>query len=182
MKKIIMELKNKIQKNKFKTKGINFEWNGGVLTNPENIEIGNNVYIGPQAILNGLGGIKIKDNTIIGPRIIIYTSNHNYKNSEYVPYDGVAILKRVVIEENCWIGDSVKIAPGVRVGEGSIIGIGSVIYKDIPKYSIAYGNPAKIIKEREDLENYNFVNNSSCKSYLENKKKGKIKYKNERKI
>lgn len=174
MKRFYLLLKIKLQLKKFGKIGKNFIWNGGILTYPQNIEIANNVYIGPQANLNALGGIEIGENTIIGPRIIIYSSNHNYKNSKYLPYDEKAILKKVIIEKNCWIGESVKIAPGVKIGEGSIIGIGSVVHTDIPKYSIAYGNPAKVIKIRSDLENYIKLDANIEKSYLENKMKGKI--------
>lgn len=171
--KYILKLKNKIQIKKFKKIGKNFIWNGGILTYPERITIGDNVYIGPQANLNGLGKIEIENNTIIGPRVTIYSSNHNYKNAKYLPYDGVAILKKVKIEKNCWLGESVKIAPGVTIGEGSIIGIGSVILNNIPKYSIAYGNPAQVIKKRSDINNYILLNNKKDNSYIENKKKEK---------
>jgi len=55
---------------------------------------------------------------------------------------------RVVIEDDTWIGANTLILKNVRIGEGSIIGAGSVVTKDIPPYSIAVGNPAKVIKQR----------------------------------
>ncbi|WP_279145834.1 DapH/DapD/GlmU-related protein, partial [Clostridium tyrobutyricum] len=58
--------------------------------------------------------------------------------------------KEVVIEDDVWIGEMVCILPGVRIGKGSIIGAGAIVTKNIPKYSIAVGNPAKVVK------NYNF--------------------------
>jgi virginiamycin A acetyltransferase len=54
----------------------------------------------------------------------------------------------IIIEDDVWIGSNVAILSGVTVGRGSIIGAGSVITKDIPKYSIVGGNPAKILKSR----------------------------------
>jgi lipopolysaccharide O-acetyltransferase len=57
----------------------------------------------------------------------------------------------VIISKNVWIGESVSILPGVRIGKASIIGANSVVTKDIPDYSIAAGNPAKVIKK------YNFA-------------------------
>ena len=38
--------------------------------------------------------------------------------------------------------------PGVKVGDGCIIGTNAVVAKDIPPYSIAVGNPARVIKRR----------------------------------
>ena len=47
-----------------------------------------------------------------------------------------------------WIGDSVIVLPGVNIGDGAVIGAGSVVTKDIPPFSIAVGNPCKVIKYR----------------------------------
>jgi acetyltransferase-like isoleucine patch superfamily enzyme len=52
----------------------------------------------------------------------------------------------VRIESNVWIGFDSCIMPGVTVGEGSIIGARSVVSEDIPPYSIAVGNPARVIR------------------------------------
>jgi serine acetyltransferase len=56
----------------------------------------------------------------------------------------------VVIEEDVWIGSNTVILPGVTVGRGSIIGAGSIVTKDIPRYSIAFGNPAIVHSKRFD--------------------------------
>ncbi|MBL4677498.1 MAG: hypothetical protein JKY70_15040 [Mucilaginibacter sp.] len=62
--------------------------------------------------------------------------------------------KPVIIEDNVWIGETVSVLPGVTIGKGSIIGASAVVTKNIPPYSIAVGNPAKVIKT------YNFESNS----------------------
>ena len=142
--KLFFPIKNKFKS--FKSLGLNVQLFNPTLSNPENIIIGNDVYIGPGAQLHGRGGIEIHNGVIIGPRVTIHSSNHNYENALLIPYDGTTILKRVVIEDNVWIGDNVMIVPGVTIGEGSVIGMGSVVTKDIPKYSICGGNPSKIIK------------------------------------
>jgi virginiamycin A acetyltransferase len=54
----------------------------------------------------------------------------------------------VSIGNNVWIGDNVTILSGVTLGDGSIIGAGSIVTKDVPPYSVAVGNPAKVIKNR----------------------------------
>ena len=53
-----------------------------------------------------------------------------------------------VIGNDVWIGQNVTIMPGVKVGDGCIIGTNAVVAKDIPPYSIAVGNPARVIKRR----------------------------------
>lgn len=54
----------------------------------------------------------------------------------------------VIIGNDVWIGDSVKILSGVTIGDGSIIAAGAVVTKDVPPYSIVGGVPARIIKYR----------------------------------
>lgn len=59
--------------------------------------------------------------------------------------------KDVIIESSSWIGEKVIILPGVRIGEKAINGAGSVVTKDIPAYSIACGNPARVIKKWDTI-------------------------------
>ncbi|MBW6474229.1 MAG: CatB-related O-acetyltransferase [Anaerolineaceae bacterium] len=54
----------------------------------------------------------------------------------------------VIIGNDVWIGQNVIILSGVTIGNGAVIGAASLVTKDIPAYSIAAGNPAKIIKYR----------------------------------
>ena len=54
--------------------------------------------------------------------------------------------KRVKIGSNIWIGSNVTILPGIEIGDGAVVGAGSVVTKNVPKYSIVAGNPAKVIK------------------------------------
>ncbi|MGL6259862.1 CatB-related O-acetyltransferase [Vibrio sp. WXL103] len=53
-----------------------------------------------------------------------------------------------IIGNDVWLGYDVTVMPGVSIGHGSIIGSKSVVSKDIPPYSIAVGNPAKVVKAR----------------------------------
>lgn len=57
-----------------------------------------------------------------------------------------------VIGNDVWIGQNVTILTGVHIGDGAIIGANSTVAKDIPPYSVAVGNPARVIKKRFDDE------------------------------
>lgn len=52
----------------------------------------------------------------------------------------------IVIDDHVWIGEMVCILGNVHIGKSSIIGAGSIVTHDIPAYSVAVGNPAKVIK------------------------------------
>lgn len=56
---------------------------------------------------------------------------------------------RIKIEDDVWIGHNAIIVPSVDyIGRGSVIAAGAVVTRNVPKYAIVAGNPAKIIKYR----------------------------------
>lgn len=163
------------RKVRFKKRGENVIIEEGSFFNPEHIVVGNNIYIGPECYFAGIGGLKIDDNVIFGPRVSIHTSNHRYENAFCLPYDGVSIKRPVSIESNVWIGGHSIIVPGVKISEGAIIAMGAVVTKDVPKCAVVGGNPAKIIKYR-DVERYEKLKQEK-RFFIEMKKKGLIKNK-----
>ena len=66
---------------------------------------------------------------------------------EDLPYKGDTIIGNDV-----WIGQNAVILPGVHIGDGCIIGANAVVGSDLPPYSVAAGNPAKVIRKRFDDE------------------------------
>lgn len=95
------------------------------------------------------GGVTIGRYFHCGKDLTILSTNHRYEGAESIPYDAVYIKKPVVIEDFVWCGANVTIVPGVTVGEGAIIAAGSVVTKDVPRCAIVGGNPAKVIKYRD---------------------------------
>jgi virginiamycin A acetyltransferase len=55
-----------------------------------------------------------------------------------------------VVGNDVWIGQNVTVMPGVHIGDGAIIGANSVVAKDIPPYSVAVGNPCRVVRKRFD--------------------------------
>jgi len=87
---------------------------------------------------------------MIGPYVSIRAADHCFDNlSEPIRCQGHTPGK-IVIEDNCWIAGHVTITRNVTIGSGSIVGANSVVTKDIPKNSVAAGNPAKVIRSREE--------------------------------
>lgn len=162
-----------IDRTKFKFLGENVIFEKGVLVfHSENINLGNNIYIGHYSILKGYykndmtigrntwigqycffhsaGGIEIGENVGIGPYVKILTSVHMEEGRDKPIVFSELDFKKVVIEKNCDLGVGTVILPGVTIGEGSQIGAGSVVSKDIPPYSIAAGVPAKVLRMRNE--------------------------------
>lgn len=107
------------------------------------IEIGENVYIGNNFKASSYYGIVIEDGVQIAMGCTIATVNHSNKDLNVV--EG----KKVVIKKDAWLGANCTITPGVTIGEGAFVGAGSVVTSDLPDYSVAVGNPARILKYRK---------------------------------
>ncbi|GAB6120621.1 MULTISPECIES: CatB-related O-acetyltransferase [Dysgonomonas] len=76
-------------------------------------------------------------------------STYPFKVKKFNIQDAEAISKGpIIIEDDVWIGLYTIILSGVKIGKGSVIGAGSVVAKDIPPYSIAVGNPVRVLRKR----------------------------------
>lgn len=111
--------------------------------------IGNNVWIGPQAFLDARD-LFIGDHVGWGPGAKILGSAHSG-----IPLDVPIIrtdleIKPVRIEAEADIGTNATILPGVTVGKGAIVGAGAVVASDVEPYSIVAGVPAKFLRWREN--------------------------------
>lgn len=118
----------------------------------EHIHIGNHVGLGEFSRLGGSGGLTIGDDTIIGQYFSVHPENHNFESNSVLIREQGTTRAAISIGHNCWIGSKVTVLAGVDIGNNCIIGAGSVVTKSIPDDSIAVGNPAKIIKNRLEVE------------------------------
>lgn len=66
---------------------------------------------------------------------------------EQLPFKG-----DTVVGNDVWFGQNVTVLPGVHIGDGAVIGANSVVAKDIPPYTIAAGNPCRVLRQRFDSE------------------------------
>lgn len=118
------------------------------------IKVGKNFFCNYNCTMLDVGKITFGDNCLLAPNVAIYTAGHpihpDSRNSLY-EY-GID----VTVGDNVWIGGNVVIMPGVNIGSNCVIGAGSVVTKDIPEWSIAAGNPARVIRTitEEDKKYY----------------------------
>lgn len=119
-----------------------------------NIEVGDNFYANYNLTVLDVGKVTAGDNVQIAPNVSLYTAGHplhpDSRNSGY-EY-GIPIT----IGDNVWIGGNVVVLPGVTIGSNSVIGAGSVVSKDIPAWSLAVGNPCRVVRQitEEDRKYY----------------------------
>jgi len=115
------------------------------VTHGAKIQIGHHVGMSGCTIASSKN-IQIGNHVLLGSGCLIV----DYDAHPIDPIDRVNGVPRapgcsVIIEDDVWIGGRAIILKGVTIGKGSVIGAGAVIAKNIPPYSIAVGNPAKIV-------------------------------------
>ena len=108
-----------------------------------NCGIGSFVYIGA-----GKAAIKIGDYVRIGAHTYIGATNRGYKDPNRLIVEQERTEKGIEIGRDVWIGANAVVLDGVEIGDGSVIGAGSIVTRHIPNYSVAVGNPARVIKVR----------------------------------
>ena len=113
-----------------------------------NIEVGRNFFANYNCTMLDVAKITIGDNCFMASNVAVYTAGHpihpDSRNSMYeygIP---------VTIGDNVWIGGNTVICPGVTIGSNCVIGAGSVVTRDIPDWSVAAGNPCRVIRKITD--------------------------------
>jgi len=113
----------------------------------KHIKIGSYCYLGRRNLLSSSKELIISDYVMTNNECKFLGSNHVFDNP-MAPYISTGTSNDDIqkIGVNTWIGAGTIVLGAVKVGYGSIIGAGSVVTKDIPPFSIAVGNPCRVIK------------------------------------
>ncbi len=143
---------------------------GVLIFHPENIEIGNGVYVGHNTILKGYyknkmvigdgtwigqqcffhsaGGLRIGRNVGIGPAVKIITSYHEATDLSLPILHTPLTFEQVTIEDDSDIGTAAVILPGVSIGKGAQVGAGAVVCDHVEPYTVVVGVPARALRRR----------------------------------
>jgi acetyltransferase-like isoleucine patch superfamily enzyme len=125
------------------------------------LALGKRSYIGQGTVINGPVTIGdgcfvnhgseinaetvIGENVIIGPGVKFLSKTHEIGTAEFRA--GNLHHRPIRVERGVWIGGGVIILGNVTIGSGAVVGAGAVVTKDIPKNSVAVGNPARVIRK-----------------------------------
>lgn len=116
---------------------------GSRIAGKDHISIGEDVYIGPGAVLySTVANLSIGNHVNLGPNVTIITGDHRTDVVGKYTSDireGEKLLENdqdVVIEDDVWIGTGAIILKGVLIGTGSVIAAGAVVTKNVPPYTI----------------------------------------------
>ncbi len=143
--------------------GDDFQTGHGALVREEN-KIGNNVSIGSHSIVEHHVSIGnnarlhsnvfvpefsvLEDDCWLGPNVVV--TNARYPQSRGAKEN----LRGAIIRRGAKIGANATLLPGVTIGENALVGAGAVVVRDVPPGAVVVGNPARVVKRVEEIEEY----------------------------
>lgn len=116
----------------------------GAVFSPD-IEIGDNSGLGVKSEI--YGPVKIGNQVMMGPEVVVYTRNHKHEKGVAFCEQGYEDYVPVEIGNNVWIGHRVMFMPGSSVGSNVVIGAGAVVTGNFGDNVIIGGVPAKVIRK-----------------------------------
>lgn len=120
-----------------------------IVGSPMDFQIDSTSHLKSGTFIECSGGVSIGKYFHVGRGLTVFSTNHNWRSRDLIPYDEKDIRRRVMIGDAVWCGANVTIAPGATVGNGAILSTGAVIFGNIPECAIVRGNPAQVIGYRD---------------------------------
>jgi acetyltransferase-like isoleucine patch superfamily enzyme len=144
---------------------------GAVILHPENVSLGDHVYVGHYAVLNGYhagelicgpgtwigqhcllhgaGGLVLGAEVGVGPGCRVLTSAHRDPGRDQPIMSGSLDLAPVRIGDGSALGCNAVVLGGVTIGRGVQVGAGAVVREDLADFSVAVGVPARVVRHRK---------------------------------
>ena len=149
---------------------------GGVrkwLQRKRGVKIGKNVHWGTHVVVD----YPYPNYVVVEDGASISGNDYLLAHCKPLPYHegcSESYVAPVIVHKNAWIAVNVTILPGVEIGEGAIVSAGSVVSKSIPPFTVANGNPAKVVADIAELVRKNYAPEDFERLLQERKKKYKI--------
>ncbi len=123
---------------------------GQVLDHTPVVSIGDRVLIGKGSGIVGHHTVKIGDDVFTGHHVYITDANHGYEDVSLPIGKQFAPTRAVRIGSGSWLGHGTVVLPGSDIGRNVVVGAGSVVTGALPDFSVAVGNPARVIRRHLD--------------------------------
>ena len=110
---------------------------------PHNLELGEQVLIGPGARIYNQGAIRIGAWSVISQRAHLCASTHRVDDPGFQ-----LECRPIAVGERCWVATEAFVGPGVTMGDGSVLAARGALFEDAATDGIYRGNPAALVRQR----------------------------------
>jgi acetyltransferase-like isoleucine patch superfamily enzyme len=110
------------------------------------VTIGDGCLIGKGSGIVGHAGIEIGDGVFTGHHVYITDANHGYDDPTLPIGHQFAPPRPVRVGDGSWLGHGTIVLPGATIGAHVVVGAGSVVTGELPDYTVAVGNPARVVR------------------------------------
>lgn len=114
----------------------------------EGIRAGARCWVGVNAVLaSGQGGMFLGNDVLIGPQAVLVTGDHDFSRLDLPATQRGYTGRPITIGDNVWIGAGAVVLGGVNVGSNAVVAAGAVVTRDVAAGTVVGGVPARVIKE-----------------------------------
>lgn len=133
---------------------------------PDRLRLGDDSYIAAHAYVTGeldtgshctlnpfttvRGNVVLGDGVRIGAHTSLLGFNHSMAPDRPV-FRQPLTSRGIRIGDDVWIGSHVIVVDGVTIGDHCVIGAGAVVTRSLPAWSVAAGNPARVLRDRREV-------------------------------
>ncbi|GAA0794618.1 maltose O-acetyltransferase [Spirilliplanes yamanashiensis] len=124
---------------------------GSEIRPPFRCDYGYQTVVGARTFANfglvclDVARVTIGDDVQIGPHVQLLTPTHPVEPGPR--RDKWEAALPITIGDNVWLGGGVIVCPGVTIGADTVVGAGSVVTRDLPPGVVAYGSPARVVRD-----------------------------------
>ncbi|MGX1365939.1 acetyltransferase-like isoleucine patch superfamily enzyme [Streptomyces canus] len=138
---------------------------GSAAVFPNRLRLGDDSYIAAHAYVTGelttgshctlnpfttvRGNVVLGDGVRVGAHTSLLGFNHSMAPDRPV-FRQPLTSRGIRVGDDVWIGSHVVVVDGVTIGDHCVIGAGAVVTRDVPAWSVAAGNPARVLRDRRE--------------------------------
>jgi putative colanic acid biosynthesis acetyltransferase WcaF len=111
---------------------------------PWNLTMGADSCIANDVDCFSVDKVILGRSAIVSQHSMLCTASHDYEDPEFR-----LITMPISIGARAWIGARAFVGPGVDVGDGAVVGAASSVFRDVEKWTVVGGNPARVLKIRQ---------------------------------
>ena len=122
----------------------------GVVIDDPRTEFGSDIWISVGTYIDYA---LIEDHVLIGQHVVLLAGkgHHNFDRLDIpIKHQGNPPKEPIIIGHGAWIGANATVM--ADIGHDAIVGAGSVVTKPVPPFAIVAGNPARLLRMRNDSQ------------------------------